>query len=386
MTAANLKKVLFISHEASRSGAPIVLLHLLKWIKANTPLQFDILLLNDGTLKPDFEALGKTYIASDIFNGFSTINRIKRKLFNIAPDKTTAITAIIGGNNYDLVYGNTILSLPLLSSFKTRYGTKTVCCIHELSYALNYCFDHEYLVENLPSVDKIIAVSKAVKHNLIDSYNLNEEQVELQYEFIDTGNKPTTLSTDSSIKQDNAFIIGAGGTPEWRKGTDLVIPLALNLVEQYPKFKFKIAWLGADVNCDYVKNILYDARKCGIADKLLFIAPSSKPLDVINQFDVFALLSREDPFPLIALEAAFLQKPIVAFSNSGGIPELLDEGAGLLAPYLDIAKMSSNIYLLSNNKQSYETTGSKAQELILTKYNSNVIPPNIYDIINNLMA
>jgi glycosyltransferase involved in cell wall biosynthesis len=147
-----------------------------------------------------------------------------------------------------------------------------------------------------------------------------------------------------------------------------------------------MAWLGADEENAYVKNLIYDAGKCGIRDQLIFIKPNDKPLDTISQFDVFVLLSREDPFPLIALEAAFLQKPIIAFENSGGIPELINEGAGLLAPYLDIARMADYIYRLYHDKTLRDKTGATGKELILTKYNSDVIPPDIYAIINKLMA
>ncbi len=51
------KKVLFISHDASRTGAPIVLLNLLKWFKTNTDIPFQILLKKGGVLEPDFKAI-----------------------------------------------------------------------------------------------------------------------------------------------------------------------------------------------------------------------------------------------------------------------------------------------------------------------------------------
>jgi glycosyltransferase involved in cell wall biosynthesis len=377
-------RVLFISHEASRSGAPIVLLNLLRWIKANTNLQFDILLLNDGPLKAGFEAVAKTYIAGDIFNQHSTVNRFKKKLFKSTPNKIKKVTDRLSNNKYQLIYGNTILSLPWLNEFKQQNKVKTICCIHELSFALNHCFDKTYLTQNLPLIDQIIAVSQAVKNNLIDNYQLNTGKIELQYEFIDTD---ITINTDAAqpIGSDE-FMIGAGGTPEWRKGTDLIIPLALKLIEQYPDLKFKIAWLGADTGTDFIKSIIYDAEKCGIRSKLLFIKPSNNPLEIINQFDVFVLLSREDPFPLIALEAAFLQKPIIAFENSGGIPELLNQGAGLLTPYLDLTKMADCLYRVYGDGVLRKQIGVKGKELILEKYNSGVIPPNIYTIINKLIS
>ena len=39
-------RVLFISHDAYRTGAPMVLLHFIRWFKENTDVPFEIL-LND---------------------------------------------------------------------------------------------------------------------------------------------------------------------------------------------------------------------------------------------------------------------------------------------------------------------------------------------------
>lgn len=381
MKASRQNKVLFISHEATRTGAPIVLLHLLKWLKSNTPLQFDILLLNDGPLRPNFEALGKTQIVQQIANQHSYTNRLKSKLFEQPADIVKKAIDKLAVYKYSLIYGNTILSLPWLNAFKERLAAKTICCIHELPYALNYCFGHNYLAQHLPLVDKIIAVSGAVKHNLLNTYHLPDQQVQLHYEFIDI-TQEADADAPPIFNVGRSFIIGMGGTPEWRKGTDLIIPLAQKLRAQYPALDFKIAWLGASEENGYIKNILYDARKCSIADKLLFIPANNKPLNIINQFDVFVLLSREDPFPLIALEALSLAKPVIAFENSGGIPELLEQGAGLLGPYLDIDTLSRHIYQLSTDKQLRDQLGSRGRELIGTKYHTGAIAPAIYRIIS----
>jgi L-malate glycosyltransferase len=49
--------------------------------------------------------------------------------------------------------------------------------------------------------------------------------------------------------------------------------------------------------------------------------------DYLNLADGFVLTSREDPFPLVMIEAAWLGKPIVAF-NSGGVSEFVQPGMG----------------------------------------------------------
>jgi glycosyltransferase involved in cell wall biosynthesis len=383
------KKILFISHEASRSGAPIVLLHLLNWLKRNTTLQIEILLLSDGAVRPEFEKIGKTFLLSDITGQHNYPNRVKRKLLRITLEKQyKKVVNRLSKRGYDLVYGNTIVSLPWLKLFKENFAVKTLCCVHELSYVLNYFFTNQYLEQNLKLTDAIIAVSNSVKENLINEFNIPAEKVYLHYEFIDS-EEQQSISNDVSkaglgIAKEE-FVIGMGGTPEWRKGTDLVIPLALKLTEQYPDFKFKMIWLGAGEDNVFVEQLLYDARKLALNNRLVFLASKPNPLSFINLFDVFVLLSREDPFPLIVLEAAFLKKPVIAFENSGGIPELLKQGAGFLAPYLDVSKMADLIYALSQNQELINKTSKIANELVLAKYNANIVSPAIYGEINKLI-
>ncbi|MEO6979728.1 MAG: glycosyltransferase family 4 protein [Mucilaginibacter sp.] len=389
MAKAQASKVLFISHEASRSGAPIVLLHLLKWIKHNTALQFDVLLLTDGPLRSDFEAIAETIVLSKLTRQHSYPSRIKKKLRKTTlNDDYKKAAATLTKNKYSLVYGNTIVTLPWLTIFKENHAVKTLCCIHELAYATGCFFTDDYIAESLRLTDAIIAVSGAVKTHLITSFNVPDEKVSLHYEFIDTGIVPVFnkgLLADTGIKP-GQFIIGTGGAPSWRKGTDLVIPLVLKLTELYPDFDFKIAWLGVDSGDEWAKLLRYDAVKCGVYDKLLFISNKPDPLNYINLFGVFVLLSREDPFPLIVLEAAFLKKPVIAFENSGGIPEFVTQGAGLLAPYLNITKLAELVYQLSRDNELAKQMGLKGHELVMADCSTDTVAPAIYKQIDNLIT
>ncbi|WP_299582726.1 glycosyltransferase family 4 protein [Mucilaginibacter sp.] len=351
-------------------------------------MQFEILLLADGPLKPDFERLGETFVLSKLIRQHTYGARIKKKLLKITlNDEYKKAAAWLSKRKYKLVYGNTIVSLPWLTIFKENHAVKTLCCIHELSYALNYFFTDAYIEENLRLTDSIIAVSGAVKEHLVDLLHLQAEKIKLHYEFIDTDLVPAAMDEHLAgfgVKP-GEFVIGGGGTPSWRKGTDLLIPLTLKLIKLYPDFKFKVVWLGADAGNEFVKQLVYDANKCNIGDKILFIPAKSDPVNYLNLFDIFVLLSREDPFPLIALEAAFLKKPLIAFENSGGIPEFVIQGAGLLAPYLNTTKVAKLVYQLSLDNDLAKKMGLKGNELVVTQHNTETAAPGIYNQISNLI-
>ena len=58
-------KILFISHEATRTGAPILLLNFLNWLKKNSDIEIEILFKeskgNKGALINEFKTLGNVY-------------------------------------------------------------------------------------------------------------------------------------------------------------------------------------------------------------------------------------------------------------------------------------------------------------------------------------
>src|SRR5258708_36960703 len=59
-------RVLFVSHDASRTGSPMVLLTLQRWLRANLDIDIRTLLLEGGPLEAEFEALGRVHRFDEI--------------------------------------------------------------------------------------------------------------------------------------------------------------------------------------------------------------------------------------------------------------------------------------------------------------------------------
>ena len=58
-----MKRILFIGHEATRSGAPFVLLHLINWLKAHcSQHEIDILLLRGGDLENAYRKAANVFV------------------------------------------------------------------------------------------------------------------------------------------------------------------------------------------------------------------------------------------------------------------------------------------------------------------------------------
>jgi glycosyltransferase involved in cell wall biosynthesis len=99
--------------------------------------------------------------------------------------------------------------------------------------------------------------------------------------------------------------------------------------------------------------------------------------DYYCAMDAFALTSREDPFPLVMLEAGALGLPVVCFANSGGGPEFAGSGAGLIAPYLDVEALVGHLAVLRDNADLRRQLGTEAARLVRTIYTADQQAPKV---------
>src|SRR5690606_17003431 len=58
--------ILFVSHEGTRTGAPMMLLHFLRWLREHGKVDPQIALLRGGPLTEQFAELGPTTVLGDV--------------------------------------------------------------------------------------------------------------------------------------------------------------------------------------------------------------------------------------------------------------------------------------------------------------------------------
>jgi glycosyltransferase involved in cell wall biosynthesis len=84
--------------------------------------------------------------------------------------------------------------------------------------------------------------------------------------------------------------------------------------------------------------------------------------------DAFALTSREDPFPMVNLEAMARGVPVVAFVDAGGAVEVLTQRAGIVVPYLDVKAMAREIVALCEAPHYHAEIADAARRRIATHH------------------
>jgi glycosyltransferase involved in cell wall biosynthesis len=146
------------------------------------------------------------------------------------------------------------------------------------------------------------------------------------------------------------------GTATYRKGIDLFLEVCKELRED-PEFFF--VWIGDFVDDASKKDLYNDIESLSSSGNLLitgFLPHSSSNL---LPFDLFCLSSREDPYPLVVIEAALQKVPSLCF-DSGGASEFISGACGWLVEDFAPKAMAKKIKELKRNKKEIEIIGNNA--------------------------
>ena len=177
------------------------------------------------------------------------------------------------------------------------------------------------------------------------------------------------------------FIIAACGFADWRKGPDLFVQLADSMRRSGRADKLAFLWIGKVPSDQHGKILLHDVRQLGLSAAVKFIGEQQNPFPFLNACDLFCSCSREDPFPLVMLEAAALRKPVVCFEKSGGANEFCARGGGLAAPYLNVNALGDCLFRLLENTELRRETGETAARLVNEEFNLRSFAPRILQLI-----
>ena len=376
-----IQKILFICPEPNRTGAPILLLNLLKWLKLNSTISFDILLLTKGELESDFKNVSSTYQLEYVTNQ-TLIKRILYRLVQKKSNKKELIESWLRktfkNKGYTHIFGNTILSADVLLQMSKMYpNSKLLLHIHELQ---NQTFKFKSQLDDLLSKNlHIIAVSKLTRDNLLFNHNIKSSSISLVYEYIDISN---ILSYSQQVSTNaEYFTVNSSGSVQSRKGYDIFILIAFRCVQKFPNVPFRFRWIG-NIHPDLLFLIKHDLESTGLSEIVEFIGLQKNPYNEYQKGDVFLLTSRLDPFPLVCLEHALLKKPIVCFDKGTGITEFVESDAGIIVTYLDIDAVADALFMLYQNT----SIRSKITEVAYRKvqnYDVNYKAKEILNIILN---
>jgi glycosyltransferase involved in cell wall biosynthesis len=370
-------KILFISHDANRAGAQIFLLNIMQYFqKKQMPMH--LLLLSGGALEKDFEQICPvSKYPNEVVNTPLNFQDKVLKKFGLKENNSSlkakeALKTKLLSENFDCIYTNTIATAWVLPELLSFLKIPVITHIHELEFSIQLYSSAENRNFLFKNTTKLIACSQAVADNLIENHDFPVDRVEVIHSFVNNDNvlKRAAATNQTAIRNkynipEKSFLVGGCGNAEWRKGLDVFTLLAKSL-DNSTQEDIHFVWVGVRKEGEYYEQVMFDARKMGIEHKITFIEPTSEAIELINCFDIFTVVSREDPFPLVMLEAALSERTIFGFEKTGGCSEFIEQDAGQVLPYLDISAMAQAIIKYIQNPTNH--WGKRAKEKVLTQY------------------
>ena len=363
----------------------MVLLHLMRWFRENqSSLSLDLLLLKGGSLIDEMEA-----VCGDFFlwpqkgkaRGFVS-RKYLRTRYNLS---RWAIRKALRKKAYDLVYVNTGVSCDVLDEIHNDIdGCKLLIHVHELEATLQLrC--RRATETWLRKADCVVGVSDLVTKNLIHNHQVPVNKLYKINAFIPElslldGKDFFNIRNAAGIPE-NSILVGGCGSVQWRKGADIFVQVARKVLDIKPAgLDIHFLWIGEKSNERYWRELQYDIEHCNVSEHVRFIGSVDNPEDYFNAFDLFLMTSREDPFPLVCLEAGQAGCPIVCFENAIGSTEYLNDQTGTVAPYLDTGAMADAVVRLATDSDWRTLAGQEVRSAV-EPFNLNQCAQQLLDVV-----
>jgi len=332
--------VVVVSHQASKTGAPILALNLC--MQLSTSHNVIVVLLSGGALFSRFLETGTALL-------MARYTFVNHKVVRGALKRASL------GQPIEFALANCIVSAPFIEPIRSL-GIPCLCLVHE--YA-------SYVKPLTIFTDVGLWASRLIwptRLTMNDMLRRCPHLVELPMEVMPQGpcalpkadpdgaSANTALpATETAAEQylhhldkDTLLVLGAG-TIEMRKGVDLFIETVSRISKKTLDMKVKYAWIGGGYLPDYDFHLsvwLHDQiNRSGLSDELTMLDESPAYRELIKRCDVFVMSSRLDALPNVAIDAMLAGKPVLCFENACGIAEQLepypDLHSACVAPYLD---------------------------------------------------
>ncbi len=328
MKETKKRRILFITPLASRTGSEMMLLNIILRLDRS---RYEVAVASyaQGELLDELPDHVRVY---KVPGNFSMLDRINYHLGR--HPITTALKDIQKDFKADIWYLNTIV-LPQAASTAVSLNVPFVVHFHEMPLSYVYVNEKEFDLI-IRKAHYIIGCSEAT---CLGIRQAGASNVSLVYSFIEDKVRPKDDTEVAAIRKELGIAPGQfawimSGVPSERKGFDFFPEIAGLLDDE----NTHLIWVGGgEARNGYISWVENRISSLRSRTRIHLTGKQKERYDqYLHAADGFILTSRQDPFPLVMIEAATLGKPIVSFP-SGGVSELMRDGMGIVTD--DISPM-----------------------------------------------
>ena len=383
------KTVLLVTHEISRTGAPILVLNLAE--KLRKYYTVIVLSLGGGTLIEEFTSACDLVIGplmgeqgrNDFLSGFF------RGLLELHPIDCAVVNSIVSTPILKPLWENNIPTSHLIHEFSS-YTRPETTFNESAFYSAKQIFSSKLILENalldypkLALKSPIVIPQGRCRPPLnLDHRNMSEEERSRLDSLLRPSGSP-----------DNLFVVIGLGTVQLRKGVDLFLECAHKVSKLKSKVPVRFVWFGHGYNVkldgDYSVYLHDQIKRSGI-EQMCAITHETDQLDYVYETaDLLFLSSRLDPLPLVSQDMMAHGKPVLCFEKATGLAEFLVDDPAVrdcVIDYMDVEGVASRIVELANDHAEYQRVGKALNTVLEKTFNLDSYTEKIHEHCEELMA
>jgi SAM-dependent methyltransferase len=345
-----------VAHDAHPHGAQFLALAMARALKQDFHFDVEIVLLGKGRLKPEFEAVATVHDLSGHEPDGPEAGALARRL------RKAGVRAAIVNTTVSARFGEALAG----------EGIRCVVLVHELAGIIRSHKLESSAQAAARYAHAIVFPAQQVADSFAQFAQWDPARTRIRpqglYKRNRFRNRPEAarkaLRERFGLAPSARIVLGVGYADQ-RKGIDLFVRAGLALAQADPDVV--MMWVG-----HWDARMEQDVRKDLAASPHAgrFVLPGlDTDTDVFYAgADVYALTSREDPFPSVILESLDVGVPVVAFQGAGGFAGLVEEGCGVLVPREDTEALARAIGRLLGDREGARRMGAVGQERVRTDF------------------
>jgi glycosyltransferase involved in cell wall biosynthesis len=348
------RRIILVSHDAHPHGAQYLVLNMAKMLHESMGFIIDLIVLGEGVLIEEYKKYANVHALPEFATQNAEVADLLNKIYQNGARSAIVNSAVSG------------LLVPQLK----QCGFFVISLVHELPKLIEDYQLQSHIEAIASQADKVVFAASAVRDGFESFTPLSADQGVIRPQGLYKKNK---LQSPEEIKAAKlklrkklripkaATIVLAVGFADYRKGIDIFVDSGLKLLRK--DYKAYFVWLGNfDIRME--ETIKQSVAESGF--KKFFIFPGLD-YDTDTYYagaDIYALTSREDPFPSVVMEALDARTPVISFTGSGGSPELLVKGGGVLVDEMTSQAFSTSLMDLLNKPDQIKQLGDDGKKII----------------------
>ena len=366
--------VVIISHEASRTGAPV-----LGWnIARRLAKRYRVvsLLLRGGELEADFAAIAAATVGPLTWADWQPLEmrRIAQRLVATYQPLYAIANSI-----------ETCLMVPPLAAL----GVPTVALVHEFAaytrplqkmrnvydWAAHVVFPAQIVADSSMRAFPDLK-ARAGLHLMAQGHSDLPTRSGPSAPNVGDGSGQESESVLRPTGDDDACVILGAGTVHLRKGVDLFIGAAATACRLRPDIKFRFVWIGHGYDPvndhSYSTYLAEQILHSNLGSSLVMMEAVEDLEPLYAQADVFFMCSRLDPQPNVGIDAIVRGIPTVCFEGACGTAEILAAHPAtrhFVVPHLDVHAAAAAICHLAGSRHDSGAIRAAVAAVGRTAYN-----------------